>query len=51
MNQENDPELQGIKQNLEKGKSPGLVIHEDETLQFHNRLCVPENVGTRKQIF
>jgi len=41
VNQESDPELQRIKQNLEKGKPPGFVVHEDGTLQFQNRLCVP----------
>jgi len=25
-------------------------MHEDETLQFQNRLCVPENEGLRKHI-
>jgi len=32
MNQESDPKLQRIKQNLEKRKSPGFVVHEDGTL-------------------
>ena len=50
LNQECDFELQRIKQNLEKGKSPGFVIHEDGTLRFQNRLCVPQNEGLRKQI-
>ena len=42
LNQESDPELQRIKQNLEKGKSPGFVLHEDGTLRFQNRICVPK---------
>ena len=50
LNQESDPELQRIKQNLEKGKSPGFVVHEDGTLRFQNRLCVPNNGELRKQI-
>ena len=50
LNQESDPELEGIKQNLEKGKSPGFIVHEDRTLRFQNRLCVPKNEGLRKQI-
>ena len=50
MNQESDPELQRIKQNLEKGKSPKFVVHEDGTLRFQNRLCVPKNEELRKQI-
>jgi len=28
-NQESDPELQRIQQNLEKGNSPRFVVHED----------------------
>ena len=50
LNQENNPELQRIKQNLEIGKSPGFIIHEDGNLQFQNRLCVPKNMELRKNI-
>jgi len=50
LNQESDPELQSIKQHLEKGKSPSFVAHEDGTLRFQNRLCVPRNGDVRKQI-
>ena len=32
VNQKSDPELQRIKRNLEKGKSPEFVVHEDGTL-------------------
>jgi len=46
----NDPDLQGINQNLEKGKSPGFFVHEDGTLRFQNHLCVSKNMGIRKQI-
>jgi len=41
VSQESDPKLERIKQNLEKGKSPRFVVHEDGTLRFQNRLCVP----------
>ena len=34
VNQESDPELQRIKQNLEKEKSHWFVVHEDRTLRF-----------------
>jgi len=44
------PERLRIKQNLEKGKSPGFVVHEDRTLWFQNQLCVPRNEELRKQI-
>jgi len=50
VNQESDLEFQRIKQNLEKGNSPGFVVHEDGTLRFHNRLCVRRNEELRKQI-
>jgi len=50
VNQESDRKLRRIKQNLEKGKSPGFVVHEDGTLRFQNRLCVPRNEELRKQI-
>jgi len=32
VSQESDPELQRIKQNLEKGKSPRFLVYEDGTL-------------------
>ena len=50
VNQEGDPELQRIKPNLEKGKFPEFVVHEDGTLRFQNHLCVPRNEKLRKQI-
>jgi len=34
VNQESDPELQRIKQNLDKGQSHGFVVHEDGALRF-----------------
>jgi len=43
VNQESDTELQRIKQNLEKGKTPRFVLHEAGALQFQNHLCVPRN--------
>jgi len=50
VNQESDPELQWIKQHLEKGKSPRFAVHEDETLRFQNCLCITKNEELRKQI-
>jgi len=32
VNKETDPELEKIKKNLDKGKLPGFLIHEDRTL-------------------
>jgi len=34
VNQENDLELQRIRQNLDRGKSLGFLTHEDGSLQF-----------------
>ena len=34
VNEESDLELQRIKQNLEKEKSSGFVMHKDGTLRF-----------------
>jgi len=50
VNQENDPELWAIKQNIEKGNSLGFVVHEDGTLRFQNRVCMPKNVELTKSI-
>jgi len=50
INWENDPELQGIKQNLVIEKSPGFVAQEDCTLRFQNRICIPKSMELRKQI-
>jgi len=33
--------LQRIKQNLEKGKSPGFLVDDNGKLKFQNQLCVP----------
>ena len=49
MNQESDPKLQRIKQNLEKG-TPGFVVHENGTPRFQNHVCVHNNEEMRKQI-
>ena len=50
INKETDPELQTIKQNLAKGKWPGCLMHEDGSLRFQNRLCVPNNTEIKKYI-
>jgi len=50
VNQESDPKLQRIKENLEKEKSPGFVVYEDGTLRFQNHLCVHKNEELRKQV-
>ena len=50
MKQESYPELQKIKQNLEKGKSLGFVVHEDGTLAIQESHMCARNKGLRKQI-
>ena len=32
------------------GKAPGFVIHEDGTIRFHNRVCVPAVEALKKKI-
>ena len=44
VNLEVDSELQRIRQNLDKRKSPGFLIYDDGSLLFQNRLCVPNSV-------
>jgi len=48
--QEEDVKLQRVKQNLERGKSPGFVVDEDGTLRFQNRLCVPDKSELKEKI-
>jgi len=48
VSQESDPELERIKQNLEKGKSPGFIVYEDGIMRLQNRLCVCRNEELRK---
>ena len=50
VNQENNLQAQRIKQNLEREKSLGFVVHENGTLRFQNRLYVPRNEELKKQI-
>jgi len=42
VNKESDLELQRIKKNLEKGKSPGFVGHEDGTCDSRIAYMCPE---------
>jgi len=45
-----DVKLQRLRSNLEKGKSPGFMVHEDGTLTFQNRLCVPNKAELKEKI-
>ena len=40
----------GKKKSWEREKSLGFVVHDDRTLRFQNRLCVPKNMELRKKI-
>ena len=48
VNQEDDLELQLIKQNPKKQESPNFAVYEDRTLRFLESPCLPKNVGIRK---
>ena len=48
--QNGDLELQKIKSDMKKGKSPEFVIQDDGTLRFRGRICVPDNEALKKRI-
>ncbi|XP_048496394.1 uncharacterized protein LOC125495656 [Beta vulgaris subsp. vulgaris] len=45
-----DPELEKIKNDVKRGKSPGFLIQEDGTLIFQGRSCVPNKETLKKRI-
>jgi len=45
-----EPQLQRIREEILVGKVPGFVIHEDGTIRFHNRVCVPAIAALKKKI-
>jgi len=45
-----DPQLERIRKEILVGKAPGFVIHEDGTIRFHNKLCVPAVEALKKKI-
>ena len=45
-----DPQLDKIKMELLARKAPGFMIHEDGTLRFQNRVCVPAIEELKKKI-
>ena len=45
-----DPQLEWIREEILEGKAPGFGIHEDGTIKFHNRVCVPAVEGLEKKI-
>jgi len=48
--QKEDARLERIRCNVAQGKSPGFLVHEDGTLRFQNRLCVPNKEELKKRI-
>ena len=48
--QKEDAKLQRIRKNHEKERSPGFILHEDGTLRFQNRLCVPNKLELKEKI-
>jgi len=45
-----DPQLEGIREEILVGKAPGFVSHEDDTITFHNWVCVPAVEELKKKI-
>jgi len=50
VSQKDDTKLERLRQSVAEGKSPGFLIHEDGTLRFRNRLCVPNKEELKKKI-
>ena len=48
--QTTDPQLERIREEILVRKAPGLLIHEDGTIRFHNRVCVPVMEELKKKI-
>jgi len=49
--QATDPELEWIREEVLSGKAPGFVIHEDDTIRFHNWVCGLAVEELKKKIF
>jgi len=45
-----NPQLEWIREEVLMGKAPRFVIHEEGTIQFHNRVCVPAVEALKKKI-
>ena len=48
--QSNDPQLQKIRDLIKLGSQSEFCIHEDGSLRFGNRLCVPNDSEDRKSV-
>ena len=45
-----DPQLERKRDEILVGKAPGFVIHENGTIRFHNRVCVPAVEELKRKI-
>jgi len=45
-----DPQLERVREEILVGKTPRFVIHEDGTIRFYNRVCVPVVEALKKKI-
>ena len=50
MAQATNPQLEQIREETLVGKAPEFVIHEDDTIRFHNQVCVPVVEALKKKI-
>ena len=48
--QATDPQPERIREEMLEGKAPGFMIHENSTIRFHNRVCVPAVEEPKKKI-
>ena len=48
--QANNNECERTKQGIKKSNSPVFLVHDDGTLRFQNRLCVPEQERKRRRM-
>jgi len=48
--QATDPRLERIRKEILVGKALGCVIYEDDTMRFHNRLCIPTVEELKKKL-
>lgn len=45
-----NPQLQNIRANIESGLETKFLMHNDGSLRFYNRLCVPNNPDLKRKI-
>ena len=45
-----DQQMERIREKILIGKASGFVIHDDGTIRFHNRVCVPTVEALKRKI-